>query len=208
MSIKQLTAPGFRPAVAAVTLNGAGVVRDFSLDGNGVVTGSVTGPDGCARVGAIVIATDAAGAVVGRATTATDGSFRMAGLPLGPTTFAASVPDFEPDAVTVDVDQAGTSAADLVLGSSIGTVAGTVTGPDARTPARATVVVTGPDGGVVARATTDDEGRYELGGIRTGTYTVVASLPAPASAEVRVPAGAPVRVDLRLGDPAGDRVAH
>ena len=202
------TAPGFRPAVAAVTLNGVGVVRDFALDGNGVVTGSVTGPDGCARAGALVIATDAEGTVVARAHTATDGSFRMAGLPIGPTTLAASVPDFEPDAVTVDVDHAGSTTADLVLASSIGSVAGTVTGPAARPLARATVVVTGPDGRVVARATTDDDGRYELGGIRTGTYTVVASLLAPASAEVQVPAGAPVRVDLALGDPAGDRAAH
>ncbi|WP_132432822.1 MFS transporter [Pseudonocardia endophytica] len=202
------TAPGFRPAVAAVTLNGVGVVRDFALDGNGVVTGSVTGPDGCARAGALVIATDAEGTVVGRANTATDGSFRMAGLPVGPTTLAASVPEFEPDAVTVDVDHAGKTTADLVLASSIGSVTGTVTGPDARPLARATVVVTGPDGQVVARATTDDEGNYELGGIRSGTYTVVASLLAPASAEVRVPPGAPARADLRLGDPAGDRAAH
>jgi hypothetical protein len=155
-----------------------------------------------------VIAADAEGTLVGRANTATDGSFRMAGLPIGPTTFAASVPDFEPDAVTVDVDHAGTSTADLVLASSVGTVAGTVTGPDARPLARATVVVAGPDGRVVIRGTTDDEGCYELGGLRTGTYTVVASLPAPASAEVRVPAGAPVRADLRLGDPAGDRAAR
>lgn len=202
------TAPGFRPAVAAVTVNGVGVVRDFSLDGNGVVAGSVTGPDGRGRAGALVIATDAAGTVVGRAHTATDGSFRMAGLPVGATTLAASVPEHEPDAVTVDVDHAGTATADLVLASSQGGVAGVVTGPDARPLARATVVVTGPDGSVVGRATTDDDGRYALAGLRSGTYTVVASLLTPASTEVRVPAGDPVQVDLRLGDPAGTRAAR
>ncbi len=118
------------------------------------------------------------------------------------------MPEYEPDALTVDVDHAGTATADLVLRSSNGGVTGTVTGPDARPLAQAAVVVTGPNGDVVARATTDVDGRYELSGIRSGTYTVVASVLSPASAEVRVPAGAPVQADLQLGDPVGDRASR
>ena len=203
------TAPGFRPAVAAVTLNGVGVVRDFALDGNGVVTGSVTGPDGCGRAGALVIATDAGGTVVARAHTATDGSFRMAGLPVGPTTLAASVPEYEPDALTVDVDHAGTATADLVL-RVVERRRHRHRDRSGRPPARA------GDGRRDRaergrRGPRDHRRRRPLRAVRHPVRDVHGGRQRALSRRRRRSAsrpGAPVQADLQLGDPVGDRAAH
>ncbi|WP_130294779.1 MFS transporter [Pseudonocardia sediminis] len=197
------SAPGFRPAVTAVTLNGVGVVRDFALDGNGLVTGTVTASDGGVPIPeALVIATDARGQVVGRVQAGTDGTFRLAGLPSGATTVAASATDHEPSALTLSVQPGATSVADLVLSSTSGLLAGIVTGPDGAGLAGATVTALSPVGEVVGTVMTDGAGKYSFLGIPAGDYTVVASTFAPVTTSVEVPAGEAAQLDLQMGRPS------
>lgn len=200
------SSPGFRPDVAAVTLNGTGVVHDFALDGHGVVTGRVRA--GLAYLsGAVVMATDATGRVVGSARTGTDGSFQLRGLPLGSTAITASLPGHRPTAVGVPIDPDTAATLDIVLEPSVGGLVGVVSAPDGVALAGATVTASDERGDVVATATTDGGGRYELAGLVPGRYTVVATTHAPAAVQVELPAGAPARVDLQLGTPATDRRA-
>ncbi|MBW0101946.1 MFS transporter [Pseudonocardia sp. KRD291] len=200
------SAPGFRPAVTAVTLNGVGVVRDFALDGNGLVTGTVTAADGGAPVpGALVIATDARGQVVGRVYAGPDGTFQMVGMPSGSTTVAASATDHEPSAVTLAVEPGTTSVAELVLSSTSGMLSGMVTGPDGTGLSGATVTAVSLQGEVVGTVVADGAGEYAFLGMPAGEYTIVASTFAPVTTSVEVPAGEATRVDLQMGrseDPA------
>ena len=99
------SSPGFRPDVATVTLNGRGATHDFALDGHGGVRGTVD--DGAAPIpDAVVIVTDAQGRVVGRTRSATDGTFVLNGLPLGPATVTASMPQHQPAATAVTIGPA------------------------------------------------------------------------------------------------------
>ena len=96
------SSPGFRPTVATVTLNGQGATHDFALDGHGGVRGVVD--DGAAPIpDAVVIVTDAQGRVVGRTRSATDGTFVLNGLPLGPATVTVSMPQHQPAATAVPI---------------------------------------------------------------------------------------------------------
>jgi MFS family permease len=198
------SSPGFRPDVTAVTLNGTGAVHDFALDGHGVVSGTVRGGRSPLS-GALVMATDATGRVVGSARTEADGTFQLRGLPLGTTTITASLPGHQPTATGLQVVPDSAATLDLALEPSIGGLVGVVSGPDGATLAGATVTASDERGDVVAMATTDGDGGYELAGLTPGRYTVVATTHAPAAVQVELPAGAPSRVDLQLGAPAIDR---
>ncbi|MDN5916180.1 MAG: MFS transporter [Pseudonocardia sp.] len=194
------SAPGFRPAVTAVTLNGVGVVRDFALDGNGLVTGTVITSDGRVPIpGALVIATDARGQVVGRVHADPDGTFGLAGLPSGPITVAVSATDHEPSAVTLAVEPGATSVVELMLSSTSGLLSGVVTGPDGTGLAGATVTALTPRGEVVDTVIAAAEGTYAFLGIPAGEYTVVASTFAPVTTSVQVQAGEATQVDLQMG---------
>jgi MFS family permease len=65
------TSSGFRPDAAAVVLNGTGAVHHFALTGDGTVSGTVRGAGGGPLGAAVVLATDAAGRVVGSGRTGT-----------------------------------------------------------------------------------------------------------------------------------------
>jgi MFS family permease len=200
------SSPGFRPDVVAVTLNGNGAVHDFALDGHGAVTGMVRSGAGHAPlIGAVVMATDAAGRVVGSARSTQDGTFQLLGLPLGPTTVTASLQRHQPSATTVMIGTDTAAPLDLVLAPSIGGLVGIVSAPDGTPLAGATVTASDERGDVVATATTDARGSYRLTDLEPGRYTVVATTHAPAAVQVELPAGDPSRVDLRLGSPAAER---
>ena len=200
------SSPGFRPAVTAVTLNGTGAVYDFALDGHGLVAGTV-GSGRAPLTGALVMATDASGRVVGSARTGHDGTFELVGLPLGSTTVTASLPGHQPTATGVLITPDTAATLGLALEPSIGGLVGVVSGPDGVAVAGATVTASDEWGDVVAMAITDGSGRYELPGLVPGRYTAGATTHAPAAVQVELPAGAPSRVDLQLGTPAADRRA-
>lgn len=151
-----VTAPGFRPEAASVTVNGAGAVRDFEVIGDGLVTGTVRRSDGSVVPGAAVVATDGAGQVVGRVSTDADGAFQFAGLPSGEITVTAHVAGFRPSAVTVPVGRRP-AVADLLV-ETTAVLYGTVTGPDGQGLAGATVTVTDAQGVQAAVAVSGRDG--------------------------------------------------
>nr|WP_296144992.1 MULTISPECIES: carboxypeptidase-like regulatory domain-containing protein [unclassified Pseudonocardia] len=191
------TAPGFQADAVAVTLNGSGVERDFSLQGGGTVRGVVHPV--LAGEPATVLATDSAGRVVGRATTEADGTFALAGLPSGETTLTASLPGRRPRAATVRVGTGAPATVELELADALTRLGGVVTGPGGIPLGGATVTVTDDDGHVVAAVASGPGGEYEVEGLRPGSYTVTASFGGPAAQRVDLAGDGPAHLDLRLG---------
>ncbi|GAY07765.1 permease, multidrug efflux [Pseudonocardia sp. N23] len=191
------TAPGFQADAVAVTLNGSGVERDFSLEGGGSVRGVVRPV--AADVPATVLATDSAGRVVGRATTGPDGAFVLAGLPSGDTTLTASLPGRRPRASTVRVATGAPATVDLELADALTRLGGVVTGPGGSRLAGATVTLTDAHGNVVAAAVSGSDGEYCVEGLHAGTYTVAASYGGPTAQRVDLAGDGPAHLDLRLG---------
>jgi hypothetical protein len=192
------SSPGFRPTVATVTRGGQGATHDFALDGHGGVRGVVD--DGAAPIpDAVVIVTDAQGGVVGRTRSATDGTFALNGLPLGPATVTASMPQHQPAATAVLIGPADPAPVELRLLPSIGGLVGTVLAPDGSVVPEATVTASDARGDIVGSTRSDVDGRYRLADLPPGRYMVVATTYAPAAVQVEVPAGEAARVDLRLG---------
>ncbi len=202
------SSPGFRPDVATVSLNGRGAAHDFALDGHGGVSGTVD--NGAAPIAdAVVIVTDAKGRVVGATRSASDGTFVLKGLPLGPATVTASRPQHQPAATAVTIGPADAAPVAVRLLPSIGGVVGTVTAPDGSAVADATVTASDARGDIVGSTHSDIEGRYRLADLPPGRYMVVATRFAPAAVQVRVPAGEAAQVDLRLGTLTTEpRTAH
>jgi hypothetical protein len=196
------SSPGFRPTVATVTRGGRGATHDFALDGHGGVRGLVNNgwDDGAAPIpDAVVIVTDAQGRVVGRTRSATDGTFALNGLPLGPATVTASMPQHQPTATAVSIGPADAAPVELRLLPSIGGLVGTVLAPDGSVVPEATVTASDARGDIVGSTRSDVDGRYRLADLPPGRYMVVATTYAPAAVQVQVPAGEAARVDLRLG---------
>jgi hypothetical protein len=195
------TSPGFRPDVTSIVLNGAGAVHHFALSGDGAVTGTVRAArSGVPLAGAMALATDASGRVVGSTRTGADGTFTLAGVPAGRTTVTANLPGHLPGAAAVQVAADVPTMVDVLLQSTIAGVTGRVTGADGAPQASATVAVSGADGEALAAATTGPDGTYEISGLEPGHYTVVATM--QSAVRVQLPAGEQSRVDLHLGGPA------
>ncbi|WP_345427245.1 MFS transporter [Pseudonocardia xishanensis] len=190
------TAPGFRPEVATVHLNGTGRAHDFDLRGDGAVRGLVRTGDR-PTPGVAVLALDATGRLVGRTVTTEDGRFRLADIPVGTTTLTATLAGHEPTATTVSVTPEG-AVVELVLAAG-GALAGTVSGPDGRVLAAALVTVLDGAGEVVATTTSGPDGRFAIPRVAPGPYTVTTSVHVPAVASVDVGGSGTQSVELRLG---------
>ncbi|WP_116111054.1 MULTISPECIES: MFS transporter [Amycolatopsis] len=198
-----VTAPGFQPEAAAVTLNGSGAVRDFVVSGGGTVTGIVRrSPGGSGAGDTAVVATDGDGQVLARTRTRADGTFQLAGLPAGEITVTAHLDGHRPAAATVAVSGTEPAVADLLV-QAAGTLRGTVTGPDERPVPGARVTVSTAAGELAATAVTDEHGDYLVAGLAPGDYTVVTSLFEPVVRQVDLGGGetATVDADLRAGRP-------
>jgi MFS family permease len=194
-----VAASGFQPEAAAVMMNGTGLIRDFVLSGNGVVSGILrASADGPGVAGAAVLATDSAGQVVGRSGTGPDGRFSVVGLPFGQVTITAQVAGHRPLAATAVVTEQEAAIVELVLHAA-GLVRGTVSGPDGRILPHAIVTVSGGDGTVVATTTSDTNGGYEVRDLEPGEYTVVTSLFEPAVVQVDLSGDGQLDVDVHLG---------
>jgi MFS family permease len=196
-----VAATGFQPEAASVTMNGRGVIRDFVLSGNGVVSGILrSSADGPGVPAASVLATDATGQVVGRADTGSDGRFSIVGLPFGQTTITAYVENHRPRAITASVTEREAVIVDLVL-EVVSSVRGTVSGPGGQALPNATVSLSDAAGTVVGTVKTDEVGSYELRDLPPGRYTVVTSLYEPAVVPVKLDSAARVDVDVHLASP-------
>jgi hypothetical protein len=121
------------------------------------------------------------------------------GLPLGPATVTASMPQHQPAATAVLIGPADPAPVELRLLPSIGGLVGTVLAPDGSVVPEATVTASDARGDIVGSTRSDVDGRYRLADLPPGRYMVVATTYAPAAVQVEVPAGEAARVDLRLG---------
>ncbi|TVT44307.1 MFS transporter [Amycolatopsis rhizosphaerae] len=192
-----VTAPGFQPAAASVTVTAFGAVHDFVVPGGGVVAGTVRRTGGLPLAGTVVLATDAEGRLVGQATTAGDGTFLLSGLPAGEVVVTANVENHHPRAITVLTGGAEPAVVELLV-EAAGVLHGTVTGPDEAPLANATVTLADGGGRTVATAVTGADGRYELRDLEPGEYTVVTSLYEPAVRQVDLSSGESATVDMDL----------
>ncbi|MEV0275902.1 MFS transporter [Streptomyces sp. NPDC050610] len=108
-------APGFRPAALPVTLQPSRETRqDIELAGGAMLRGTVRAGGGRLVEEARVTLLDAAGNVVGAATTGGDGVFRFIGLPAGDYTVIAA--GYPPVATVLQVTGGGSTERDLQLG--------------------------------------------------------------------------------------------
>ncbi|KAA9150623.1 MFS transporter [Amycolatopsis acidicola] len=196
-----VTATGFQPAAASVTVNGLGAVQDFTVQGGGVVAGIVRRADGAPVEGTAVLATDANGQVVGRTSSAHDGKFLLSSLPAGEVTVTAHVDNHQPHAVTVLAGAMEPAVVELVV-AAMGVLHGTVTGPDGQVLVNATVTVSDSAGEQVAKTQTDTSGQYEIRDLEPGEYTVVTSLYEPAVKQVDLSSGESSDVDVDLASGA------
>ncbi|MTD57848.1 MFS transporter [Amycolatopsis pithecellobii] len=192
-----VTAPGFQPAAASVSVNGVGAVHDFVILGGGVVAGTVRRSGGPAIGETTVLATDTNGQVVGQTTTAHDGKFLLTGLPAGEVTITADVEGHHPHAVTVLAGAAHPAEVELLV-EAFGVLHGTVTGPDGNGLPNATVTVNDSQGRPVATTLSGPGGQYELRDLEPGEYTVVTTLYEPAVRQVDLTTGESADVDLDL----------
>ena len=198
-----VTAAGFHPEAATVTVAESGAVRDFVVTGGGSVTGIVRRSPGGAAVGdAAVVATDDGGDVVGQTLTFADGTFQLAGLPAGDITVTAYLDGHRPQAATVVVSGTEPAVADLLV-QAAGALHGTVTGPDGRPVPGARVEVSTAGGELAATTVTDQQGDYSVTDLAPGDYTVVTSLFEPAVRQADLTGGesATIDVDLHAGQP-------
>jgi MFS family permease len=162
-----VSAPGYTPQAAAATLDHR-EQQDFTLVGAGAISGTVN------PAAATVVLTDAAGEVVAATRSGTDGSYRFTGLPGGVLTVTAQASGYRPAVAPIEVGSGAGADLELEL-SPIGGLAGIVRAPDGRPLRDVTISVIATDGEIQGRGRTDDHGRYEIEGLASGEYTVVAS---------------------------------
>jgi len=175
----------FAPASSPVTITAANVTGvNFSSTGSSI-SGKVTANIGGGVANVTVAASGAASLT---ATTGTDGTYTLAGLPTGHYTVTPSKTGyrFTPTNQSLDLTTAGITNINFTGGATY-TVAGRITAGGYGLPG-ATVSATGSNGS--ATATTNSSGDYTLSGLVNGTYTVQPSftgaLFTPASRSVTV----------------------
>ncbi|MDG3016792.1 MFS transporter [Corynebacteriales bacterium D3-21] len=196
-----VSAHGYDPQAVSVSVDEHPVRRDFALSGGGTLTGTVITRDPGTPV--TVVVTDLTGNVVARTETDAAGAFAIHGLPPGQVVVTAAAAAHQPESQVIEIVHGAENVADIVL-AAVGRVEGVVTGPGGAPFAQATVTALDPSGAVVARSATDADGRYRLGGLADGHYTVVTTAYEPSALQVGVLGGQANVIDVEL-QPAADR---
>jgi EmrB/QacA subfamily drug resistance transporter len=151
------------------------------------VRGFVRQPDGAALPGATVTLIDPSGRQAGRGESGADGAYQVAPPAAGPYTLIAMAASHQPFASAIRVGDRPVEVDALLPGAS--RLTGTVRAAGSGEPlAGATVTLADARGEVVAAHRTDDQGRYLVGDLAPGRYTLALSAPA------RQPTALPVTV--------------
>ncbi|MGY1706632.1 MFS transporter [Geodermatophilus sp. SYSU D00697] len=191
--VEETPAPTRPVPVASAAPTGGGPAGDAAGTGAGnghvlegrLVFGRVLRGDGQPLAGASVTLTDVAGRQVDRASSGTDGGYRLRPAGAGTHLLIASAPHLTPDAAMVAVAESPVHR-DVVLAGS-GALRGTVCdGHGASLPA-ALVTLTDASGEVVASTAAADDGSFALAELLPGSYTLTGR--APGHQPVAVPVG-------------------
>ncbi|MFI1462601.1 collagen binding domain-containing protein [Nocardia carnea] len=201
------SAEGRRPDASTAVLGSNPVSYDVTLSALTGLEGVVlrTG-DGTPVSAAMITALDLRGEVMAAGESDHTGRFELTGLPEGEFTIAVSAFGYHPAAVSAQVTGRDTARLEVLLRPGV-RVAGVVNG-GGRPLAGALVTLTDSLGNVLESRTTDADGSYTFGNLAEGSYTVVASGYAPASAQVRVGEHDVEGFDMELRAAAADEPAE
>lgn len=179
------SAEGRRPDASTAVLGSNPVSYDVTLSALTGLEGTVLRiGDGTPVSAAMITALDLRGEVMAAGESDHSGRFELTGLPEGEFTIAVSAFGYHPTAVSAQVTGRDTARVEVLLRPGV-RVAGVVAG-GGRPLAGALVTLTDSLGNVIESRTTDADGSYAFGNLAEGSYTVVATGYAPASAQVRV----------------------
>ncbi|PRX47509.1 EmrB/QacA subfamily drug resistance transporter [Prauserella shujinwangii] len=193
-----VSANGHQPQASSVVVGDRAAEVDITLAGSGEVTGVVRAAGtGTPLPGVTVTLTDGRGEVTGARITGDDGTYSFTGVGAGGYTLVASGERLRPAAVPLTVPDSGVLRQDLELAGAV-LLTGVARTEDDRAVPDARITVLDAEGDVAAVTRTDDAGRYVVGDLPEGEYTVVASGYPPATSRVAVAAG-DVTHDVRLG---------
>ena len=167
-----------QPAAGVKVTSAATTTKNFAMVPNpGSINGTVTDMVTGLPVGSATVCTSTGGTCTSNSTTtALNGTYTLSGLTEGSYQITASATGHSSQTLTVNVSPGGTTKQGLVLAPIPGTISGTV--KDSATSIAiggATVCIS--TGGTCSSSstTTAGDGRYTLGNVAPGTYTVTAS---------------------------------
>ncbi|MDL4820514.1 MFS transporter [Actinomadura opuntiae] len=168
------SAPGHQPEAATVTVLDGPAGADLVLSGTGELSGTVRDEAGGPLAGAVAVATDHRGEVVGSAVTGADGAFALADLAPGGYTLTVSAAGRRPAAQPVRVAGGAPTPVEIALPAAP-VLRGTVRGRGGEALGDAHVSLVDHAGNVVATARTGPDGAYAFDGLAPEDYTVIAS---------------------------------
>jgi EmrB/QacA subfamily drug resistance transporter len=176
--------------------------RIAPADGSGltgrVVVGRVLGGDGRPLVGASVTLADVSGKQVDRDRTGADGDYRLRPTAGGTYLLIASAPNLAPNAAMVALADSPVRRDVVLAGNAL--LRGCVRSADDEPLAGALITLTDVQGDVVGSAVTPHDGRFAVGELLAGTYTLAGQAPGhqPVALTVQLADGATVEQDVVL----------
>jgi EmrB/QacA subfamily drug resistance transporter len=163
-----------------------------------VVLGRVLRGDGRPLAGASVTLADVSGRQVDRARSGADGDYQLRPSAGGTYLLIASAPNLAPNAAMVALADSPVRRDVVLAGSAL--LRGSVRAADDEPLAGALITLTDVQGDVVGSAVTTGDGRYALGELLAGTYTLAGQAPGhqPVALTVQLADGATVERDVVL----------
>ena len=158
--------------------------------GSPIVLGQVLRGDGRPLTGASVTLTDVSGRQIDRTRSGPDGDYRLRPWAGGTYLLIAAAPNLAPNAAMVALADSPVRRDVILAGSAL--LRGCVRGQDDEPLAGALITLTDVQGEVVDSAVTADDGRFAIGELIAGTYTLAG----------QAPGHQPVAVTVQLGDGA------
>ncbi|MEU9016039.1 MFS transporter [Actinomadura sp. NPDC048394] len=168
------SAHGHQPEAATVTVLDGPAAADLVLGGIGGLAGTVRDEAGEPVAGAVAVATDQRGEVVGSRVTGPDGAFALADLAPGGYTLTVSAAGHRPAARPVRVEGGEPTPVEIGLPAAPA-LRGTVRGRAGEALGDAHVSLVDQAGNVVATTRTGPDGGYAFDGLAPEDYTVIAS---------------------------------
>ena len=177
------------PAAAPAMANG--------LTGR-IVLGRVLRGDGRPLAGASVTLADVSGRQVDRARSGADGDYQLRPTAGGTYLLIASAPDLAPNAAMVALADSPVRRDVVLAGSAL--LRGSVRSAEDEPLAGALITLTDVQGDVVGSAVTSGDGRFAIGELLAGTYTLAGQAPGhqPVALTVQLADGATVERDVVL----------